>query len=182
MASPPTPDRRAVELLLPARALVLLVGISGSGKSTFAARHFRPTQVLSSDALRAMVADDPNDQSATEAAFELLHTAASLRLARGRLTVVDATNVERWARARLVALARRFSRPAAAIVLDLPVEVALARNLVRTDRRLPPAAIRRQTRWLAESLATLPDEGFAPICVLRSPEDVDAARVTIAGD
>lgn len=164
---------------LPSGALVLLVGVSGSGKSTFAARHFRPTQVLSSDALRAMVADDPNDQSATEAAFELLHTAAALRLARGRLTVIDATNVERWARGRLVALARRFSRPAAAIVLDLPVEVALARNLVRDDRRLPPAAIRRQARWLAGSLVTVPDEGFAPVWVLRSVEEVDGARIVV---
>lgn len=178
-AQPRSSEEQPAELTLPAQALILLVGISGSGKSTFAARQFLPTQVLSSDALRAMVADDPNDQSATEAAFELLHTAASLRLARGRLTVVDATNVERWARARLVGLARRFSRPTAAIVLDLPVEVALARNLVRGDRRLPPAAIRRQSRWLAESLATLPEEGFAPVWVLRSAEEADAARVTV---
>ena len=176
MASPSTPEP-ATELRLPGSALVLLVGVSGGGKSTFAARWFAPSQVLSSDALRAMVADDPNDQSATDAAFELLHTTVSLRLARGRLTVVDATNVERWARGRLLALARRFSRPACAIVFALPVEVALARNLLRADRRLPPAAIRRQQRWLEGSLATLGEEGFSPIWVLRSVEAVEAARV-----
>ena len=182
MASPSTPDPAPAELRLAASSLVLLVGVSGSGKSTFAARWFAPTQVLSSDTLRAMVADDPNDQSATDAAFELLHTAVSLRLARGRLTVVDATNVERWARGRLLALARRSARPACAIVFALPLEVPLGRNLARGDRRLPPAAIRRQQRWLEGSLGTLGEEGFAPVWVLGSAEEVDAVRVVIAGD
>ena len=92
---------------LPAGTMVVLIGPSGSGKSTFASRHFPKTKVLSSDEMRAMVADDPTDQSATEAAFELLHTALALRLAHRRTTVVDATNVERWARERLLAVARR---------------------------------------------------------------------------
>ena len=179
MASPSTPERAPGEIHLAPDALVLLIGISGSGKSTFATRHFLPSQVLSSDALRAMVADDPNDQSATDAAFELLHTAASLRLARGRLTVVDATNVERWARGRLLALARRHHRPAAAIVLHVPLEAALGRNLSRTDRRLPASAIRRQGSWLSASLPALAEEGIAPIWLLTSKEEVDAVRVTI---
>ena len=135
---PPSPSEPAGRLVLPPRSLVLLVGVSGSGKSTFAARHFAPTQVLSSDAMRAMVADDPNDQAATDAAFELLHTALSLRLARGRLTVVDATNVEGWARGRLLAVARRHQRPSCAIVLAPPLEACLARNLSRA--RPTPAA------------------------------------------
>lgn len=174
---PPSPSEPAGRLVLPPRSLVLLVGVSGSGKSTFAARHFSPTQVLSSDAMRAMVADDPNDQGATEAAFELLHTALSLRLARGRLTVVDATNVEGWARGRLLAVARRHQRPSCAIVLAPPLEVCLARNLSRGDRRLPPAAIRRQHAWLHESLPTLPDQGFAPVWILSTVEEIEATRV-----
>ena len=181
MASPSTPERAPGEVRLAADALVLLVGISGSGKSSFAARHFPASQVLSSDALRAMVADDPNDQSATEAAFELLHTAASLRLARGRLTVVDATNVERWARGRLLALARRHGRPTAAIVLHVPLEVALQRNLSRGDRRLRPGVLRRQQALLTTSLATLAGEGVAPVWLLTSVGEVEAARVTLEG-
>ena len=182
--SPPPPIPSTLDggrIRLPARALVLLVGISGSGKSTFAARHFAPTQVLSSDAMRAMVADDPTDQTASDAAFELLHTALSLRLARGRLSVVDATNVERWSRERLRALARRFGRPSCAIVLATPLDVCLARNLGRPDRRVPPAAIGRQHGWLHESLPTLSDEGFAPVWVLSSVEEIDAVRVEDEG-
>ena len=125
---------------IPADAMVVLVGPSGSGKSTFAARHFALTEILSSDAMRAMVADDPNDQAATEAAFELLHTALGLRLARRRLTVVDATNVERWARAGLLAIARRHHRPAAAIAFALPVAICLDRNAMRLDT-LPPVRV-----------------------------------------
>jgi len=168
----------APAIRLPAGSLVLLVGPSGSGKSTFAARHFPRTHVLSSDEMRAIVADDPADQSATDAAFELLHTALALRLARRRTSVVDATNVERWARERLLAVARRSVRPAIAIAMALPVEVCLERNERRSDPR-PPGAIRRQHRRLLASLASLPEEGFAAVHVLDSAEAVDAVDVEV---
>jgi predicted kinase len=168
-----------VILRLPADAMVVLVGPSGSGKSSFAARHFPPSQVLSSDALRAIVADDANDQTATNAAFELLHAALAMRLARRRLTVVDATSVEGWARERLLAVARQHRRPAAAIVFDLPLAICLERNAARTDRRLPPASIRRQHQRMRGSLDGLAAEGFDPIVVLPTPEAVDALRIEL---
>ncbi|MEP7082577.1 MAG: AAA family ATPase [Chloroflexota bacterium] len=166
-------------LSLPADALVLLIGISGSGKTTFASRHFRPTQILSSDALRAMIADDPTAQDATEDAFDLLHRLLEMRLRRGRLTVVDATNVEEWARRVLVALARRHRRPVVAIVLDLPFEVLHQRNEVRRDGSRPRAALTRQARWLRESLLSLPNEGFDAVHRLGSAQEIDAVRVEL---
>jgi protein phosphatase len=166
-----------VTIRIPGDAMVVLIGPSGSGKSTFAVRHFLPTQVLSSDALRAMVADDPNDQTATDVAFELLHTALAMRLARRRLTVVDATSVESWARERLLAVARRLGRPAAAIVFDLPLATCLERNAARTDRKVPPASIKRQHALMRASLGGLPTEGFDPIAVLATTQDVEAASV-----
>ena len=166
-----------MRLSLAADTMLVLIGPSGAGKSTFAARHFATTEVLSSDALRAMVADDPNDQSATDAAFELLHAALALRLARGRLTVVDATNVERWARARLLDEARRHHRPAAALVFDLPLAVCLDRNAARTDRRLPPPAIRRQHARMRASLEGLAGEGFDSVTVLATTEAVERIRL-----
>ncbi len=166
-------------IAIPRGSLVLLVGVSGSGKTTFAGRHFPRTHVLSSDEMRAIVADDPDHQSATDAAFELLHTAVALRLARRRTTVVDATNVERWARGRLLAIASRARRPAVAIVFALPLEISLARNAARGDRR-PPAALRRQHRWLMGSLETMEaGEGLEAVWVLDSEAAVDAARVEI---
>jgi protein phosphatase len=167
-----------VILRLPSDAMVVLVGPSGSGKSTFAARHFLPTQVLSSDALRAMVADDASDQTATNAAFELLHTALAMRLARRRLTVVDATSVEGWARQHLLSVATRLGRPAAAIVFNLPLATCLERNAARTDRRLPPASIRRQHARMLASLDGLAAEGFNPLVVLSTAEEADAVVVT----
>jgi len=186
MASPPAADDlggRSVSpvIQLPADALVLLVGIAASGKSTFAVRHFAPTEVLSSDALRAMITDDPSTQGATDDAFDLLHRILAMRLLRGRLTVVDATNVEDWARTELVTAARRHRRPAVAIVLDLPLAVALERNAARAAPRPPPGALRRQHRWLVDSLATLPAEGFAAVHHLRSPGEIDGARLERAG-
>ena len=161
---------------LPPDAMVVLVGPSGSGKSTFAARHFAPTQVLSSDAFRGMVSDDPRDQTATDAAFELLHAALALRLARGRLTVVDATNVQGFARERLLALAQRHRRPAIAIVLDLPLPVSLERAAARTDHPVPATAIRRHHARLRASLEGLATEGFQSVVVLSSVEEIDAFR------
>ncbi len=166
-----------ISLRIPGDVLVMLVGISGSGKSTFAASHFGPTDVLSSDALRGVIAGDEADQSATKDAFELLRIALAMRLARGRMTVVDATNVQRWARRLLLDAARRYGRPAIAVVLDLPLETCLERNRLRLAHQRPESAIRRQLRWLAESKPTLGAEGFARIDLLRSPEEVERVAI-----
>src|SRR6516225_12496518 len=111
---------------LPELCLVALVGPSGSGKSTFARRHFRPTEVLSSDFFRGLVSDDEMDQSASADAFEALHFVAGKRLAAGRLTVIDATNVHRDARRPVVALARQHHVFAVAVVFNLPEGACLA--------------------------------------------------------
>ena len=174
--------RAMTEIELPATALVVLVGVSGAGKTTFAARHFRPTQVLSSDAFRAIVADDAADQRATRAAFELLHLAARRRLERGRLTVIDATNVTRAARVQLIGLAERTGRPAIAIVLDPPTEVAVARNASRDGRTVAAPVVERQAAELASWVGggrALEGEGFA--AVHRLPDPDASVTIVIAG-
>jgi predicted kinase len=178
MASSPTADDlggRSVSgsITLPPDALIVLVGIAASGKSTFASRHFRPSQVLSSDRLRELITDDPSAQGATDDAFDLLHRILDMRLRRGRLTVVDATNVEDWARAELLAVARHRRRPAIAVILDVPLEVALERNARRPSPRPPPAALRRQHRWLHDFVHAMGDEGFSAVHHLRSVGAID---------
>ena len=182
MHHPPAADDvggRSVSLALsvPVDALILLIGIAASGKSTFARRHFAPTEIISSDAMRAMITDDPTAQGATDDAFDLLHRILAMRLRRGRLTVVDATNVEDWARAELIGVARRHRRSAVAIVLDLPLAVALERNAARPAPRPPASALRRQHRWLIDSLPSLGGEGLTAFHHIRSAEEIDAARI-----
>ncbi|MCZ2815634.1 polynucleotide kinase-phosphatase [Modestobacter sp. VKM Ac-2984] len=166
------------ELAVPELSLVVLIGASGSGKSTFARKHFRHTQVLSSDVCRGLVADDENDQSATPAAFAVLHAIAAARLRAGRLTVVDATNVKREDRASLVQLARDHDVLPLAIVLDVAEGVCLARNAARPDRDLAPTVVSRQRAELRRGLRGLSREGFRKVHLLSSPEEVDAAVLT----
>ncbi|MCX5530687.1 polynucleotide kinase-phosphatase [Streptomyces sp. NBC_00006] len=159
-------------------ALVVLVGASGSGKSTFARAHFKPTEVISSDFCRGLVADDENDQGASRDAFDVLHYIAGKRLAAGRLTVVDATNVQQDARRQLVDLARKYDVLPIAIVLDVPEDVCAARNAGRTDRAdMPRRVITRHTRELRRSLKHLEREGFRKVHVLRGVEQVEGASV-----
>jgi protein phosphatase len=146
-----TTERELRELGVPALSLVVLIGTTGSGKSTFAHRHFAPTEVLSSDACRGLVSDDENDQSATRDAFEVLHYIAGKRLTAGRLTVVDATNVQPEVRRPLVALAREHDVLPVAIVLEVPVAIVLEvpevecarRNGGRPDLEFGPQVLRR---------------------------------------
>ncbi|MFE5797095.1 polynucleotide kinase-phosphatase [Streptomyces sp. NPDC056503] len=161
-------------------SLVVLVGATGSGKSSFARRHFKPTEVVSSDFCRGLVADDENDQSASKDAFEVLHYIVGKRLAAGRLTVVDATNVQREARRQLVALAREHDVLPIAIVLDLPESVCRERNALRADRAgMPDHVIPRHRRELHRGLKGLEREGFRKIHVLRSVAEVEAAEVLL---
>ncbi len=165
------------ELNIPELSLVVLVGVTGSGKSTFARAHFKPTEVISSDFCRGLVADDENDQSATPAAFELLQYIAGKRLAGGRLTVIDATNVQPEARRQLVMLAREHDVLPAAIVLDLPEKLCAERNATRPDRDFGPHVLRRQRGQLRRGLHGLKREGFRTVHVLRTPEEVTAATI-----
>jgi protein phosphatase len=164
-------------ITVPDLCLVVLVGPSGAGKSTFAAAHFAPSEVLSSDFCRLLVSDDENDQAATRDAFEVLDVIAGKRLAAGRLTVVDATNVQREARAPLVALAREHHVLPVAVVLDVPEKVCAERNAARPDRNLPAHAVRRQHTQLRRSIKGLQREGFRRVFVLRGPDEVAGARV-----
>ncbi|MEV0620636.1 polynucleotide kinase-phosphatase [Nonomuraea sp. NPDC050404] len=163
---------------VPELSLVVLVGVSGSGKSTFARRHFKPTQVISSDFCRGLVADDENDQSATPAAFDLLHHIVGVRLARGLLTVVDATNVQYAARRSLIDLARKHNVLADAIVLDVPEEVAIERNAGRPDRDFGPGVVIRQRKDLRRSLGKISNDGFRRVHVLRGLEEIDRTEIT----
>src|SRR5215831_17481597 len=155
-----------MNISIPNLSLVVLIGPSGSGKTTFARKHFLRTEVLSSDACRAMVSDEENNQAVTHDALELLHFIAAKRLALGRLTVIDATNVQPEARKPLVALARQYHCLPVAIVLNMAEKVCHEHNRLRDERAFGPHVVRQQHTQLRRSLRGLAREGFRHILVL----------------
>jgi protein phosphatase len=164
-------------ITIPELALVLLIGPSGSGKSTFARRHFKPTEVLSSDFFRGLVCDDEGNQAASRDAFDVLHLVVERRLARGRLTVVDATNVQPDARKPLLALARRYHVQTVAVVFNLPEELCQLYNLQRPGRNVIPDIVSGQVQLLQKTLHALQRERFSRFYVLSGPEEIEAAVV-----
>jgi predicted kinase len=168
-------DRHALRIVVPDPALIVLIGPAGAGKSTFAQRWFAPEEILSSDALRAVVSGDANDQSATGAAFAILHRQLGRRLAAGLLTVVDATNVQHSSRRSLLVRARRAGHPSVAIVLNLPRLTVHERNAARLERVVAPDVIDVQLEALERSLRAgqLAGEGFVAVHVLATANEVD---------
>ena len=166
-----------MNITIPELSLVALIGPSGCGKSSFARTHFKPTEVLSSDFCRGLVSDDENEQAATKEAFEVLHYIARKRLAAGRLTVVDATNVQVEARKPLVELAREYHVLPVAIVLNMPERLCQERNQNRPDRQFGPHVVRNQAQQLRRSIRGLEREGFRHVFVLSSPEEVASVGI-----
>lgn len=161
---------------LPTFSLVVLIGPSGVGKSTFARKHFRTTEILSSDSFRALVSDDEGDQSASKDAFEVLHLVLDRRLGRRRFTVVDATNLEQRARANLLKIAVKHACPAYAIVFDLAGAVCEERN-TRRERSVEEEVIRGHCQVLLEQKEIIATEGFAGVHVVTNPEEMDTLTI-----
>lgn len=166
-----------MKITIPELSLVLLIGSSGSGKSTFAKKHFKATEVISSDFCRGLVSDDENELSATNDAFEVLHFIAAKRLARGKFTVIDATNVQPEARKPLVALARQYHCLPVAIVLNVPEDVCHERNRNRPERSFGKHVIKQHASQLKRSLRHLEQEGFRHILILDTPEKIEQAVI-----
>ena len=166
-----------MKITFPELSLIVLMGASGAGKSTFARQHFKPTEILSSDYFRGLVSDDENDQAATKDAFDVLHYILGKRLAAGKLTVIDATNVQPKSRKPLLKFAKQYHCFATAIVFNLPEAVCHERNKQRPNRQFGSHVVRNHTRSLKRSLRNLKREGFRFIYKLSSVEEIEAVEV-----
>lgn len=167
----------SIQISVPELSLIVLIGASGSGKSTLARRLFKPTEILSSDTFRGWVSNDENNQEATNDAFDALHFVARKRLARGLLTVIDATNVRPEDRKSFVEIAREFHCLPVAIVVDTPEHVCHERNQSRPDRAFGPHVVRNQRIALRRNVRGLDREGFRHAFFLRDESDCDSATL-----
>jgi protein phosphatase len=167
-----------MDVALPNPCLVILCGPAGCGKSTFAARHFLETAVVSSDRCRAVVADDERDLRASAAAFAVFHQIIDSRLSFRRLTVADSTALHPDARRDLRRIARRRVAPTTLMAFDIPEDVCVAWNARRT-RRVARSVIRRQRVQMDDALARVAGEGYDQVVILGPPE-LDRVAVRIA--
>src|SRR5262245_7645832 len=166
-----------MRVVIPDFCLVALIGASGSGKSTFARRHFKATEVISSDACRGLVEDDENSLDANADAFALVHFIAETRLRRRKLVVIDATNVRQEDRAQLVRIAKKHHALAVAIVINPGEDVCHERNKARPDRQYGPHVVRNHMASLRRNIRRLDKEGFRYVHELRSVEQIDAVEI-----
>ena len=166
-----------MRLTIPDFSLVMMMGATGSGKSSFAARHFLETEIVSSDRCRGWVADDETDQSATGDAFDVLYYLVGKRLAARRLTVIDATNLRPEDRHKGIEIARKYHALPVVIAIDTPEAVCVERNKTRSDRQFGAHVTRNHVQLLRRSLRGLQREGFCKVHVLSAQEAVDAAEI-----
>lgn len=166
-----------MDLSIPELSLVLLIGPSGSGKSTFAHRHFRPTEILGSDAMRERICDDESNQLVSRDAFEVLHLLTAKRLGWKRLTVIDATNLRAEARRPLISLARRYHYFITAIVFNIPEAECQANNQLRAERKVEPSAIQTHAQLLEQAIPQIDQERVDQVVTLSSREEIDAVQV-----
>jgi alkanesulfonate monooxygenase SsuD/methylene tetrahydromethanopterin reductase-like flavin-dependent oxidoreductase (luciferase family)/predicted kinase len=161
---------------LPDPAVVVLVGASGAGKSTWAATHVRAAEIVSSDALRSVVGSGPADLAASADAFAVLELVVAARVGRGLTTVIDTLGLDAVRRGAWLELARRHRLPSVAVVLAPPAELCRSRNRAR-DRPVPAAALAGQLRAMRQVRAELAAEGWDQVAVVEAPpsDAVDAA-------
>jgi protein phosphatase len=165
-------DDHSIKHSVPEFALIVLIGASGSGKSTFAQKWFRPTEVISSDHARALVSDDESNQSVSTDAFDIARLITEKRLKNRRLTVIDATNIRSSERRHWVQIAHKWKADAVAIVLDPGFNVCLEWNASRPDRKIDPPLIAHMIRELEHELASIFEEGFRRVIGLRSRSEI----------
>jgi len=168
-------SEKSIRLIRP--SVVVLCGPAGCGKSTFAARHFRPTQVISSDHARSLVCDDEGDQRHSAEAFALVNFIVEQRLGINRLCVVDSTALTPDSRKTLLNLARKHGVPCVVLLFDTPLDTCRARDQAR-ERSVGRAVIERQYRIFARERDNLEREGFDQ--VIKLPEDdLDKLRIDV---
>jgi predicted kinase len=176
---PPDGEKEEGIITLPQFCLVAMVGVTGSGKTTFCRRHFQPIEVLVSDHFRELVSNDENSLEASQDAFDVIHIVAGKRLSRRLFTVIDATSIKDFARRGILDIAAEYEAPSAAIILNVPEDVCIERTLRRSDRPFGAKVVKEHFMDFHRTLGSIYNEGFSYIYLLDGVDAIDRAQVQI---
>lgn len=169
-------------LNLPKFCLVALIGATGSGKTTFARKHFHPLEILTSDLFRAIVSNDENSMEASQDAFEVLHLILQKRLSRNLLTIVDATSIQGFARRKILDIAGEIGAPTVAIILNVPEQTCIERTLQRSDRPFGAKVVREHFEFLRQTLTSIYNEGFDLVYILDGVDVISNTRLNFVDE
>ncbi len=170
-----------MEIKVPELSLVVLIGVSGSGKSSFAKKHFKRTEILSSDECRALVSDDENSQSATNDAFDVLYYIAGKRLKSGLLTVIDATNLTIKTRKTYFDIAKKYNYNIVGIVFDFNKEIILKRTSKRTHFIVQEHVIHNMFEKMKDNTKSrlLDGEPFSNVYLFNTEKELEKVQFTV---
>lgn len=156
-------------ITIPKPSLVILVGPSCSGKTTFSKKYFEDDEIISMDL------NNQGNKKAKENSIDILYNQISKKLEIGKIVVLDSSNLIESTRKVLLRFANEFHILPIAIVFNISEKECLKRN--ESKGIVSDCLIKAQMTYLNKTLKTIEKEGFSKVYILNDTKDIDRVKI-----